>query len=610
MDRGVLYHTTLKRINVLALVGAVCFLGGLGTAQAVITFDKGQSTVFGTGQVQNQMFDVAVNSNRMLVVHVGSLNLQAPDPPGSATAVFIEKIEYDGIELELQAMIAEPQLNDMGRRSATYTLVDPPTGNKHLNVFWSGDGNFTEALVTATSVYSDSLKPLAVSETAAAAENYFFGPAKDVTLAFTDPGLVTEDYYAALSVTRGKNWSFGITSPLVGPDYSSGVTTVAAVADIEVISEGQIFTGGANPVSFAYAISDTGGPVGQEDWGQWRAATGVAITEGLLGIDFEWGNDASGDWQNISNWTPSVTPPGGNTIVVRFGSSIMSSQTVFTNTDVTVKGIEFENANKYVIGGTAKVILDSGTGTGTIDVLEGAQEFQAEVQLATGTDVTVSTSGAGHELVFDNVVDLNSETMVIVAGSNVLFNNSAVTGGSGNVFNSGTLGGGGTINGALTNNGAGTLVAEILGDGQANVLGLDVTGTATLDGLLDVIGGFTPTSGAFTVLSALSVVDNGLALTPAADAIYNLSFTSNSVVLTFDAGIPGDFNDDGIVGGADFLLWQRDPGVGALADWELNYGTTSPLVASATGVPEPATVLMLVVGLAAGVVTRVRNRIV
>jgi hypothetical protein len=36
---------------------------------------------------------------------------------------------------------------------------------------------------------------------------------------------------------------------------------------------------------------------------------------------------------------------------------------------------------------------------------------------------------------------------------------------------------------------------------------------------------------------------------------------------------PGDFNNDGIVDGEDFILWQLDPGVGSLADWEANYVT-------------------------------------
>jgi hypothetical protein len=60
----------------------------------------------------------------------------------------------------------------------------------------------------------------------------------------------------------------------------------------------------------------------------------------------------------------------------------------------------------------------------------------------------------------------------------------------------------------------------------------------------------------------------------------------------------GDLNCDGKVDGEDFLLWQRDPDVGSLADWEANYGTSAPLSATSTAVPEPATAIMLMLGAA------------
>jgi hypothetical protein len=36
---------------------------------------------------------------------------------------------------------------------------------------------------------------------------------------------------------------------------------------------------------------------------------------------------------------------------------------------------------------------------------------------------------------------------------------------------------------------------------------------------------------------------------------------------------PGDFDQDGDVDGRDFLLWQRNPSVGNLSDWQNNYGS-------------------------------------
>jgi hypothetical protein len=51
---------------------------------------------------------------------------------------------------------------------------------------------------------------------------------------------------------------------------------------------------------------------------------------------------------------------------------------------------------------------------------------------------------------------------------------------------------------------------------------------------------------------------------------------------------PGDFDDDGDVDGRDFLLWQRNPSVGNLADWQSNHGANFTAV---TAVPEVSSFL-------------------
>ncbi|MCH7752338.1 MAG: PEP-CTERM sorting domain-containing protein [Planctomycetes bacterium] len=67
--------------------------------------------------------------------------------------------------------------------------------------------------------------------------------------------------------------------------------------------------------------------------------------------------------------------------------------------------------------------------------------------------------------------------------------------------------------------------------------------------------------------------------------------------------LPGDFNGDGDVDGFDFLEWQRGFGTiydsDDLAAWEANYGTVAPLSATAAAVPEPATFMMLLIGMLA-----------
>jgi hypothetical protein len=73
-------------------------------------------------------------------------------------------------------------------------------------------------------------------------------------------------------------------------------------------------------------------------------------------------------------------------------------------------------------------------------------------------------------------------------------------------------------------------------------------------------------------------------------------------------GQGGDFDQDGDVDGADFLAWQRGelsdpPSAGDLAVWEANFATfpaAHPAAHSAASVPEPATLLLAIVGLVVG----------
>ncbi|TWU17822.1 hypothetical protein [Bythopirellula polymerisocia] len=54
---------------------------------------------------------------------------------------------------------------------------------------------------------------------------------------------------------------------------------------------------------------------------------------------------------------------------------------------------------------------------------------------------------------------------------------------------------------------------------------------------------------------------------------------------------PGDFDLDGDIDGQDFLVWQRNPSVGNLVDWQSNYSSSSLNAASST-VPEPNSLLL------------------
>jgi formylglycine-generating enzyme required for sulfatase activity len=57
----------------------------------------------------------------------------------------------------------------------------------------------------------------------------------------------------------------------------------------------------------------------------------------------------------------------------------------------------------------------------------------------------------------------------------------------------------------------------------------------------------------------------------------------------------GDFDLNGEVNGQDFLLWQRNPAVGDLADWLANYDTNA--LANTIAIPEPGAFVLFAMGL-------------
>lgn len=68
--------------------------------------------------------------------------------------------------------------------------------------------------------------------------------------------------------------------------------------------------------------------------------------------------------------------------------------------------------------------------------------------------------------------------------------------------------------------------------------------------------------------------------------------------------LAGDFDGDGDVDGADFLKWQREPGVGNLADWKANFGDGG-LAPVGSAVPEPAGLTLLAIG---GIASTLRRK--
>jgi autotransporter-associated beta strand protein len=169
------------------------------------------------------------------------------------------------------------------------------------------------------------------------------------------------------------------------------------------------------------------------------------------------------------------------------------------------------------------------------------------------------------------------------------------------------------INGDFTLAPTGVLELDL---GQDASDSLNITGAATLDGTISVnlAGGFTPNEGAqYTILSAAGgITDLGVT--------YNLptNFSAavvdmTSLVLTFAATLGGDFNGDGTVDAADYVVWRKTDGSQEGYDeWRTNFGATagagSTSAADAAAVPEPgAFVLLALSGVLVALVARSRR---
>jgi hypothetical protein len=167
-----------------------------------------------------------------------------------------------------------------------------------------------------------------------------------------------------------------------------------------------------------------------------------------------------------------------------------------------------------------------------------------------------------------------------------------------------------TINGNYTQQAGATLEIEIGGTSQGTEFDfLSISGDIDLNGTLAVmlINGFMPEFGnSFDILNwgnltgAFDTLNLPL-LTGGLEWITGQLYTAG----VLSVGLPGDFNFDGAVDAADYIVWRKIDGTQAGYDlWRANFGAVSLLGeagsgASITAVPEPACAVILLMVAAA-----------
>jgi hypothetical protein len=185
------------------------------------------------------------------------------------------------------------------------------------------------------------------------------------------------------------------------------------------------------------------------------------------------------------------------------------------------------------------------------------------------------------------------------------------------------------ITGQYTQSVDGELLVELAS--TASYDRLEITGVTTLDGTLDVtlLGGFTPSSGdTFDIITAAGGISGRFAskLLPALNGglFLDVEYAATTVSLVA-AGVLGDYNVNGVVDAADYVVWRETLGqsasvlaadgngngtidAGDYDEWKAHFGQSAGSgagsIADSAAVPEPKAIMLLLLGIVASAASR------
>jgi hypothetical protein len=280
---------------------------------------------------------------------------------------------------------------------------------------------------------------------------------------------------------------------------------------------------------------------------------------------------------------------------------------------VNGKTVTLLDANDVVFDSTSLVKLDNGAGTaGTLSAANGLTlNFGGNI---TGFGTVSTPNDPFKPLINNGHITGNSAAQKItlpgfVKGVGTL-DNVTVTGTFSPGFSPAAV-----YAGSVTYGGA--LEIELAGTGTGQFDVIHHSGSATLGGALNVslLSGFTPSAGnTFQIITAAGGISGAFssATLPAlSQLMWQLDYQSNSVSLV--VAISGDYNHNGVVDAADYVVWRKlqgQSGIGLAADgngngaidigdydiWRAHFGQIAGSGSSATtltSVPEPAAFAIL-----------------
>lgn len=357
------------------------------------------------------------------------------------------------------------------------------------------------------------------------------------------------------------------TDAYIGNNVGATGTVLVTGAGSKWTNSGKIFIGYAG---FGTLIVEAGGI--------------ITNTEGIVG--------------NNSNSTGEVTVKGP-------GSKWTNSSTLFVNGSVLVENGGQVTNSSAIIGLRADatsvvVVSNQGSKWNTSGLLSVGDNGNGILNVINGGQVSNAVGYVGD--------DAGSESFATVTGSGSKWTNS----------NNLLLGrnGSGTLN--ITSAGL-VAVRDILSIDQDldnnSFINMATGGMLALMG--DADDSLTQFLGLVQGTDAVRYWNTAsLQWSPLTAAIFGTDYTLSYIttgdltgytLLTVGSiGTVGDYDGDGDVDGRDFLILQRNPGLGSVSDWQNAYGNSS-LAASSTSVPEPSALVLAIALAAASSFSRRRN---
>jgi fibronectin-binding autotransporter adhesin len=382
------------------------------------------------------------------------------------------------------------------------------------------------------------------------------------------------------------------------------------------------YTGGATSTDRLFTIGTGGATIDASGSGAINfsntAALGVDIAEQRTGDvnAFATGNTAN-DRSTIRNLTstedlqpgmpimsPDIVSPQGipaGTVITR----ILNNSEVMINNQVG--SFDFFTSTRITFGAAPErklTLTGANTGNNTLASLIS--------DAGDGGIVGLRKTGAGTWVLTGN--NTYTGTANVDAGT-LIVNGNQSGGGPTTVASGGTIGGRGTLGGDLVLEEGATFAAQfdsgaidplaIMGDFDLSALGnaLNVAGTGT--GASWIIATYTGMlTGSFENITPGYAVNYG-------------SGSNSQITLSLGGpvGVPGDYNENGTVDAADYVVWRKKVGPGNLQNeggispgvvdtedynfWRSRFGRTSGAgaVQFGTAVPEPASLLLFALGL-------------